>query len=97
MKKIRKGDTVKVIAGKFKGTVAPVEAIVGDTGVIVKGVNVMKKAVKGKGFIDKILPIHISNVMYYDEKAKAVVKVGTSIDKNGKKSRIAKKSGDAIK
>lgn len=49
--------------------------------VIVDGVNVMKKAVKGKGFVDKIKPIHISNVAYFDEKL-GISKIGiTTNDK----------------
>jgi large subunit ribosomal protein L24 len=67
MKKIQKGDPVKVIAGKFKGKISKIVSVDGDL-VIVDGVNVMKKAVKGQGFVDKIKPIHVSNVMYHDEK-----------------------------
>jgi large subunit ribosomal protein L24 len=68
MKKLRQGDPVKVIAGKFKGKTSKIISVDGDL-VVVDGINVMKKAVKGKGFVDKIKPIHISNVMYFDEKA----------------------------
>lgn len=45
MKKIKAGDSVVVIAGKFKGKTSTVESVNGDM-VVVKGVNVMKKAVK---------------------------------------------------
>lgn len=45
MKKIKTGDTVVVIAGKFKGKNSTVESVSGDK-VIVKGINVMKKSVK---------------------------------------------------
>lgn len=96
MKKIKTGDAVVVIAGKFKGKNSTVESISGDK-VIVKGINVMKKAVKGQGFVDKILPLHISNVMLYDEKAKKPSKVGITTDKAGKKSRTFKASGEIIK
>jgi len=69
MKKLRKGDPVIVIAGKAKGTVSTIEAVDGDM-VTVKDVNVMKKAVKGQGFVKKTLPLHVSNIAYYlsDEK-----------------------------
>ena len=96
MKKIKTGDTVMVIAGKFKGKSSTVESVSGDK-VVVKGINVMKKAVKGQGFVDKIHPIHISNVMLYDEKTKKPSKVGISTDKAGKKIRILKASGSTIK
>ncbi len=94
MKKLRQGDPVKVIAGKFKGKTSKIISVDGDL-VVVDGINVMKKAVKGKGFIDKIKPIHISNVMYFDEKAGAS-RVWISLDANGKKTRILKKTQKAI-
>lgn len=47
MKKIKAGDAVIVVAGKFKGKTSTVESVHGDK-VVVKGVNVMKKAVKGQ-------------------------------------------------
>lgn len=47
MKKIKKGDTVKVISGKHKGTIAPVATVAEDM-IVVTGVNVVKRAVKGK-------------------------------------------------
>ena len=47
MKKIKKGDTVRVISGKYKGTIAMIEQVLDDM-VIVAGVNVVKRAVKGK-------------------------------------------------
>lgn len=96
MKKIKTGDTVMVIAGKFKGKSSTVESVSGDK-VVVKGINVMKKAVKGQGFVDKIHPIHISNVMLYDEKAKKPSRVGITTDKSGKKTRTLKASGETIK
>lgn len=67
--KIKKGDEVKVIAGDDKGKVAKVKAVLPKKGqVIVEGINVAKKAVKPSekfengGFINKEMPIDISNV-----------------------------------
>ncbi len=96
MKKIKAGDSVVVIAGKFKGKTSTVESVNGDM-VVVKGVNVMKKAVKWQGFIDKIHPVHISNIALYDEKAKKASRVGIDADKNGKRVRVLKTSKEAIK
>ena len=96
MKKIKTGDKVIVIAGKFKGKVAAVESLHGDS-IVVKGVNVMKKAVKGQGFVEKILPIHVSNVMLYDEASKKPSRVGITTDKAGKKARTLKATKTAIK
>lgn len=74
MKKIKKGDLVLVIAGKFKGKTATVMKVDGNS-VYLDGVNVMKKAVKGEGYKDKILPIDVSNVMFYVKDKKQPVRV----------------------
>lgn len=106
--KIRKGDTVAIIAGKDKGQGKDVK-----TGkvlsidrkketVIVEGVNVGTFHKKPRGLgdpggrIQKERPIHISNVMYYDQKAKAPSRIGFRFE-NGKKVRYSKKSGETIK
>ena len=89
MKKIKAGDNVIVIAGKFKGKTSTVESVQGDQ-VVVKGINVMKKAVKGQGFVDKIHPVHISNIALYDEKTKKGVRAGITVDKSGKRTRTLK-------
>lgn len=93
MKKLKSGDPVKVIAGKFKGKTSKIVSVDGDL-VIVDGINVMKKAVKGKWFVDKIKPIHISNVMYHD--GKSTSKIWITVDADGKKVRVLKKTKKAI-
>ena len=67
--KIKKGDTVKIIAGDDKGKEAKVLAVLPKTSqVIVEGCKIAKKAIKpddknpNGGFINKEMPIHISNV-----------------------------------
>ena len=99
--KIKKGDTVRVIAGKDKdkeGKVLAVDAKAGT--VLVEGVNMIKKHVKpGRtsqegGIITQEGPIHISNVMYV-HKGEAT-RVGFHIDENGKKVRYAKSTNEAI-
>lgn len=109
MKKLHTGDPVIVIAGKHKGKVSTVERVVESirkkgnkfithTRVVVKGVNEAKRGKKGQGFITVTLPIHVSNVMYYDEATKTGSKIGIAIDKkSGKKSRLVKKTKTAIK
>jgi ribosomal protein L24 len=54
---------------------------VDDNYVIVKGINEAKKAVKGKGFVKKIHPVHVSNVMYYVEDKKKATKIKIVTDK----------------
>jgi len=94
MKKLRKGDPVKVIAGKYKGKQSTILSVAEDM-VVVDGVNVMKKAVKGKGFVDTIKPIHISNVMYVDA-AGTTSRIGISTGADGKKTRLLKKTNKTI-
>ena len=57
----------------------------------------MKKAVKGKGFVKKHLPLHISNVAYYLESEKKATKVAIETNKDGKKVRTAKINKSVIK
>ena len=106
--KIKKGDKVKVITGAYKGTVAEViKAMPKENKVIVEGVNIVKKHQKPTqanpdgGIIEKEMPIHVSNVMAYDSKAKKASRVGFEIkeDKKGNqtKVRVYKKTGAEIK
>ncbi len=107
MKKIKSGDPVIVIAWKHKGKVSTVEKVIikeekcdrkviEQVYVIVKGVNEVKKAVKGQGFVKKTLPMHVSNVMYYNEKDKKGSKIGITIDKKWMKKRVLKQNKDIV-
>lgn len=106
--KIKKGDKVQVITGAYKGTVAEVlKVLPKENKLIVEGVNVAKKHLKPTqanpdgGIVEKEMPIHVSNVMVYDEKAKQASKVGYKIeeDKKGNKTkvRVLKKTGATLK
>ncbi len=101
--KIKKGDTVIVISGANKGTVGEVTKVLPSVDkVIVEGVNIRKKALKPTqanpdgGIIEQEMPIHVSNVMAYDSKAKKASKIGYK-EVKGKKTRVYKKTGTAIK
>jgi len=78
------------------------EVLVDEGKVIVEGVNIVKKHTKPSaqntkgGIISQEAPIHISNVMLWDAKAKAPAKVKRSRDDNGKIVRTSKKSGGVI-
>lgn len=97
MRKIKKWDKVQVIAWKFKWDKSEIEKVIWDK-VVVKKVNVVKKAVKWKWFIEKTLPIHTSNVMIYCDKCKKPVRVLIEIEKKTwKKSRVCKKCWSKIK
>jgi len=99
--RIKKGDTVVVITGKDKGKTGTIlKAMPADNKVIVQGVNVQTKhakATRKTGAEIKHIegPIDASNVMLYDTKAKAAVKVGYQV-KDGKKVRVNRKTGAVI-
>ena len=99
--KIKQGDKVVVIDGKDKGKEGKVlKTLRSSNKVIVEGVNIVKKHIKPNGGEDGRIaeieaPLHVSNVMLYDEKAKKGTRVGYEI-KDGKKVRISKKSNKKI-
>ncbi|WP_343208531.1 50S ribosomal protein L24 [Anaerolentibacter hominis] len=99
MTKIKKGDTVKVITGKDKGKEGKVLSVLKGEKVIVEGINMITKHAKPSqanpqgGIVNQEAAIDISNVMYvYKGK---VTRVGFA-EKDGKKVRVAKTTGDVI-
>lgn len=98
---IKKDDTVLVITGKDKGKKGKVlKAMPKEDKIIVEGINIQTKHQKQTRKVQSEIkhqegPIHVSNVMYYDAKAKAPTKVGYKIE-NGKKSRVSKKTGQIL-
>jgi len=100
--KIKTGDEVIILTGKDKGKKGKVLKILKDKDrVIVEQVNMIKKHVKPStenpqgGIEEKEAPIHISNVAVIDPKSKKATRVGYEV-KDGKKVRIAKKSGEVL-
>ena len=98
--KIKTGDTVKVIAGKDKDKEGKVLSVDKKTGrVVVEGVNMVTKHAKPSasnqngGIIQKEAPIDASNVMYV-QNGKAT-RIGYKVE-DGKKVRVAKKTGEVI-
>ena len=95
--RIKQGDKVVVIAGKDKGKEGKVlKTLRNSSKVIVEGVNIVKKHIKPNGgeegrIAEIEAPLHVSNVMLYDEKVKKGTRVGYET-KDGKKIRISKKS-----
>lgn len=103
MAKIKKGDTVVVLAGKDKGKTGEVTSVrPKDSKVIVAGVNVAVRHRKPtqatpEGGIDRFeAPLHISNVALADPKSGKATRVRFETGKDGKKTRIAVKSGEKI-
>ncbi len=95
MKSIKAWDKVKVITWSYKWTVSNVEKVQWDK-VFVTWVNVRKKAIKKQWFMDKTLPIHISNVMIYSDSADSAVRVWFRYNDNWKKVRFCKKTWKEI-
>ena len=100
---IKKGDTVKVLAGESKGQTAKVIEMLPEANkALVEGVNVVKKHEKPSatspqgGIVEKEAPIHLSNLMYVDSKGEAT-RIGRKMDDNGKLVRYSKKSNEIIK
>ena len=100
--RIKSGDTVIVIAGKDKGKKGKVlEAYPKKDRVLVEGINIATKSEKSSktnpqgGIVKKEMPIHVSNVMYYDAKSGKGTRIKYEIQ-DGKKVRVAKKSGEQI-
>jgi len=99
--KLKKNDTVVILAGKDKGKTGKILSIdLKKERVYVQGLNMVKKAVRKKsqqdrgGIIEIEAPLHISNVA-------AAVKDGSPsrigyVFEDGKKKRIAKKSGEVL-
>ncbi|MFB6366607.1 50S ribosomal protein L24 [Paenibacillus elgii] len=100
---VKKDDTVFVITGKDKGKKGRViAAFPRENRVLVEGVNMIKKHSKPSqqnpqgGIITQEAPIHASNVMLADPKSGQPTRVGYKVLDNGKKVRVAKKSGEVI-
>jgi large subunit ribosomal protein L24 len=103
--KVKKGDTVLVIAGKDKGSRGKVlSALPREDKVVVEGVNRVKKHTrirttqrgsKTGGIVTQEAPIHISNVMVIDSDGNAT-RVGAREDENGLKTRVSRRSGKEL-
>lgn len=98
--RIRKGDRVRVIAGKHKGEEGEVLSVLRDKGrVLVKNVNIIKKARKPTqdnprgGFVEQEASIHISNVQLVDPQENRPTRIGVRVKDDGTKVRVAKRSG----
>ena len=101
--KIRKGDMVQVIAGDDRGKVGRVLAVDAEKQrVTVEKVNFVKRHTKARkqgaksGIIEREAPVHISNVMLYDDKAGRGVRIGIRVLPDGSRERVSRESGETI-
>ncbi|MEQ8432807.1 MAG: 50S ribosomal protein L24 [Oceanicaulis sp.] len=99
--KIKKGDKVVILTGRDKGKTGEVVRVLPkDDKVVVSGVNTVKRhqrptQTSAGGIEEKDAPIHVSNVAHVDPKTNEPTRVGFEV-RDGKKVRVAKKSGEVI-
>jgi large subunit ribosomal protein L24 len=99
---VSKGDTVMVIAGKEKSKTGKVmQLLPKKSGVIVEGLNMIKRHLKSKGnepggIKEKEAAIHISNVMPYCSKCSKPVRTSKKLLENGEKQRVCVKCGNSL-
>jgi large subunit ribosomal protein L24 len=100
--KIRKGDKVVVLTGRDRGRSGEViEVRPSESRALVRGVNMVKRHQKQTpqregGIISKEAPIHLSNIALADPKSGKPTRVGFKIMTDGRKVRVAKRSGVEI-
>jgi len=100
--KIRKGDTVQVIAGDDRGKTGRVLAIDWDKQrVLIERVNLVKRHQKSRkpgmqsGIIEKEAPVHLSNVLIFDPKSQRGTRIGMR-GEGKSRERVSKVSGEAL-
>jgi large subunit ribosomal protein L24 len=103
MAHVRRGDTVAVIAGKERGKRGKVLRVLTDKNrVLVEKVNMIKKhqrptqKLRQGGIIEREAPLHLSNVMLVDPRSDKATRVGVKQLSDGRKARIARKSGEMV-
>lgn len=100
--KLKKGDTVKVIAGREEGKTGKIMKVISDKNkIIVEKLNFIKKHQrpdgKGKGgVVEKESALQLSNVMFLCNKCDTGVRIGYKVLDDGKKVRVCKKCGEIL-
>ena len=100
---VRKGDTVIVVAGKERGKKGKVLRVIPEKGrVVVERINMIKKhqrptqKIRQGGIIEREGAIHLSNVMLVDPASEKPTRVGMKALSDGKKVRVARRSGEML-
>ncbi len=101
--KVRKNDTVMVIAGRDRGKTGKVLRVMPAPGrVIVERLNMVKRHTKPRGaaspggIVEKEAPLDISNVMVLCDRCNAPVRIGIKYAADGSKSRVCRRCGDVV-
>lgn len=98
LSRIKKGDDVKVMTGRYKGKIAKVIGLKGSDGVLLDGLHERKRHAAANRYMpagkrDIQLPIHISNVaLVVDKKTAKTSRIGYLVKPNGKKVRTARQA-----
>ena len=100
---VRRGDTVIVVAGKERGKKGKVLRVIPEKGrVVVERLNMIKKhekptqKIRQGGIIEREGSIHLSNVMLVDPNSDKPTRVGMKALSDGKKVRVARRSGEML-
>jgi large subunit ribosomal protein L24 len=103
MKKIRKGDTVILIAGRDKGRRGAVIEVLADDRVRVEGLNMVKKHQRPNpqvgqqgGIIEREAPLHVSNVLLFNPATQKGDRVGFRSLADGRKVRVFKSNNEVV-
>ncbi|HKU18447.1 MAG TPA: 50S ribosomal protein L24 [Candidatus Saccharimonadales bacterium] len=102
--RIKKGDNVVVLSGKYKGKTGKVLAThPAENKVTVEGINIVKKHVKPNranpqgGIVELTKPLWVSKVAIVEPASKKPSRIGYQLNKDGSKTRVYKKTGKEIK
>lgn len=100
--RLKKGDEVVVLTGKCRGETGKIDRVDAKTlRIYISGVNISKRHTRPGttsetgGILDKVMPIHVSNVALLDPKTKKATRIGYKLQ-DGKKVRYAKASGTIL-
>jgi large subunit ribosomal protein L24 len=101
--RVRKNDTVMVIAGRERGKTGKVLRVIPETGrVVIERLNLIKRHSKPRGaaspggIVEKEAPLDISNVMIFCERCNAPVRAGIKTAADGDKSRVCRRCGESL-
>jgi large subunit ribosomal protein L24 len=101
--KVRKNDTVMVIAGRERGKTGRVLRLLPEAGrVVVERLNIVKRHTKPRGaaspggIVEKEAPLDISNVMVFCDRCNAPVRVGIKTTADGNKLRVCRRCGETL-
>ena len=101
--RIKKNDTVMVIAGRERGKTGKVLKVIPASGrVIIERLNIVKRHSKPRGaaspggIMEKEAPLQIANVMFFCERCNAPVRLGIKIAADGEHNRVCRRCGEAV-